>query len=80
MEIEDKVKSLIEKEVEKEGYLIDNVTYQDGNLTIVIDKQGIIDIDDCVTVTHIVNPILDKADIIEESYVLDICSKEKGSE
>ena len=30
-------------------------------------------------VNEIVNPILDEADPISESYVLDVCSKEKGS-
>ena len=31
-------------------------------------------------VNEIVNPILDEADPISESYVLDVCSKEKGSD
>ena len=47
---------------------------------LVIDKNGIIDIDDCVTVTNLINPLLDEADLIEESYILDVCSKEKGCE
>ena len=51
-----------------------------NTLRLVIDKQGYININDCVKVNEIVNPILDKEDPISESYVLDVCSKEKGSE
>ena len=49
-------------------------------LRIVIDKNGIIDVEDCVTVTRIIDPILDEADYITDSYILDVCSKEKGCE
>ena len=49
-------------------------------LRIVIDKQGFINVDDCVTVCNLINPILDEYDPIEENYMLDVCSKEKGSD
>lgn len=49
-------------------------------LRVIIDKDGIIDLDDCVKVSKIINPILDEKDFIEENYILDVCSKEKGSE
>jgi len=83
--IEDKIRKLVEDEITKAGYILDEVAYgKDENnintLTLVIDKQGYININDCVAVNDIVNPILDASDPIEESYVLDICSKEKGSE
>jgi len=84
MEIEVKIRSLIEKEIENNNYILDSVEYvKEGSnyfLRVVIDKQGIIDIDDCVTVTNIINPILDKEDLIEDNYILDVCSKEKGCE
>lgn len=80
--IEEKIKKLINESVEKAGYRIDSIKYErDGNnnfLRIIIDKDKIIDIDDVVEVTNIINPILDKNDIIEDSYILDISSKEKG--
>ena len=43
-------------------------------------KSGVVDVDDCVTVSNIVNPLLDEKDFIDESYILDVCSKEKGCE
>ncbi|MBQ9318988.1 MAG: hypothetical protein IJR82_05095 [Bacilli bacterium] len=80
--IEEKVRNLIQGVIEENNYLLDNVEYvkEDMNmfLRVVIDKQGIIDIDDCVFVSKLINPILDEANIIEESYILDVCSKEKG--
>ena len=80
--IEKQVRDLIEKEVSKIGITIDSIVYEkEGSnnfLRIVIDRDKIIDIDTCVEVTHLINPLLDKANIIEDSYILDISSKEKG--
>ena len=80
--IEKKVRELIEGEVSKMGITIDSVVYEkEGSnyfLRIVIDRDKIIDIDTCVEVTKVINPLLDDLDIIEDSYILDISSKEKG--
>ncbi|MGN1342918.1 MAG: hypothetical protein ACI4VL_07010 [Bacilli bacterium] len=82
MNTEEKVKELLEKEVEKKGVRIDSVKLEkeDNNLflRIVIDRDEIIDIDTCVEVTNIINPLLDEAELIEESYILDVSTKEKG--
>lgn len=84
MDIAGKVRDLIEKSVNESGYILDEVLYvkEDGNyfLRVVIDKKGIIDVEDCVTVTRVVDPILDTVDYITDSYILDVCSKEKGCE
>lgn len=80
--IEEKVRKLIEKEVNNVGVTIDSIIYEKeaGNsfLRITIDNETGIDIDKCVEVTNIINPLLDNANIIEDSYILDISSKEKG--
>ena len=80
--IEKKVRELIEEEVSKMGITIDSVVYEkEGTnyfLRIVIDRDKIIDIDTCVEVTKVINPLLDNLDVIEDSYILDISSKEKG--
>lgn len=76
------VRELIEDVIVSNGYRLDDVLYlKEGNsyfLRIIIDKDGIIDVSDCSRVTHLINPILDEADPIEESYILDVCSMEKG--
>ena len=80
--IEDEVRKLIEKPINEMGIIVDSISYvKEGSsnfLRIVIDRDKIIDIDTVVEVTRVVNPILDKNDIINDSYILDISSKEKG--
>ena len=79
-----KTKELLQDVIEKEGYTLADLLYEkEGNnhfLRIIIDKPGYITIDDCLKVTSLVNPILDENDYIEDSYILDVCSKEKGCE
>lgn len=80
--IEEKVRNLIEKSVNEMGVNIDSIEYvKEGSnyfLRIIIDRDKTIDIDTCVEVTNVINPLLDEADIIKDSYILDISSKEKG--
>lgn len=49
-------------------------------LTIELDKLGGIDLDTIVDATNIINPIVDKYDFIEDSYILDVISKEQGDD
>lgn len=79
---EETIKNLIEGPLEKIDIKVDDVSYvKEGSmnvLRITIDKEPYIDVDDCVAATRIINPILDEKDLIADSYVLDVCSKEKG--
>lgn len=76
------IKKAIEPVIKDKGYILDSLNYEKeesiNSLVVVIDKEGIIDVEDCVMVSNLINPILDEIDLIEESYVLDVCSKEKG--
>lgn len=76
------IRNLLEKEVEKKDVRIDSIKLEkeDNNLflRIVIDSDEIIDVDKCVEVTNIINPLLDEKDLIKESYILDVSTKEKG--
>lgn len=80
--IEEQVKKLIEGPVGEIGISIDEVKLEkEGGtlfLRIVIDRDEIIDVDTCVEVTNIINPLLDEANLIEEAYMLDVSTKEKG--
>ena len=64
--------------------IVDSVKYEtEGNynfLRIELDKVNGIDLDTIVAATEIINPIIDKLDLIDDSYILDITSKEKGDE
>lgn len=80
--IEEKIRKIISEEVNNIGINIDTIEYiKEGSnnfLRIIIDRDKPINIDECVEVTNIINPLLDDANIIEESYILDISTKEKG--
>ena len=43
-------------------------------LRIFLDKEDGITIDDCVEFTHLINPVLDEADPIEQAYCLEVSS------
>lgn len=61
---------------------IDDITYgkvdNENTLTIVLDSKEIIPLNKVVMATRIINPILDKLDLIDEAYTLDVYAKEKG--
>ncbi len=75
----EKIKELVIKPLDENNIKLVDVYFEEENgvknLVIVIDKKPYVDIDTCVLATNIINPILDKEDLIEESYVLDVCSK-----
>ncbi len=78
MSIEKKVEDLIKNIIEENNYILEKVEYvKEGKtyfLRVIINKNGIINVEDCVTVSGLINPILDEADLIEENYILDVCS------
>lgn len=82
--MEEQIKKLLEDAVSKIGIRIDSVEYvKEGSnyfLRVIIDRDEVIDIDTCVEATNIINPILDETDIIKDSYILDVTTKEKGEE
>jgi len=78
------VRELIDKELEDSNLRIDSIELiKEGTnsiLRVTIDKDELIDLDDCVFVTNIVNNVLDEKDPIEEKYILEVCSKRKGGD
>ena len=75
----EKIKELIKEPLSKEKIELVDVYFEKengvDNLYIIIDKKPYVDVEVCVLATNIVNPILDDADLIEDSYVLNVCSK-----
>jgi len=47
-------------------------------LRVVLDSPEVITIDMIVEATKIINPLLDKHDLIKEKYILDVYGKAKG--
>lgn len=62
--------------------IVDEVTYEKkGNynfLTVVLDRIGGIDLELIVEATKTVNEVVDVLDITDDSYILDVISKERG--
>ena len=77
-----KVREIITEPMAALDITIDSVTWErEGKynyLKIILDKSSGLDIDAIVEATNIINPILDEYDLIEEEYILDISSKERG--
>lgn len=81
--ITDKVRALIEEPLKKINIKLVDVRYvKEGTmyfLRVVIDKEPFVDVDTCVSATEIINPLIDKIEKeFDDSYVLDVCSMEKG--
>lgn len=78
------IKSNIEGKLKEKDIIIDSITYEkEGKynfLRIILDKINGIDLDNIVMATKIINPIIDKLDLIDEEYILDVLSKERGIE
>ncbi len=78
----DIIKKEITEPMNKMDIIVDSVDFVNENnyyfLKIVLDKVNGIDLDTIVEATNVINPIIDKLDLIEEEYVLDISSKERG--
>lgn len=78
----DEIKGLIEGPMKEMDIMVDSIDYVNENnynfLKIVLDKVNGIDLDTIVQATNVINPIIDEADLIDEEYILDISSKERG--
>lgn len=61
---------LVDTEFTKEG--------GDFALTVYIDKEGGVTVDDCQAVSDLLNPILDEEDYISETYTLYVSSPGLG--
>ena len=64
--------------VEEKGCTLWDVEYvREGDqrfLRLYLDKEGGVDINDCETISRAVDPLLDEADPITESYHFEVCS------
>ncbi len=49
-------------------------------LEIVLDSEDLLDINTVTMATRILNPIIDKLDLVEGSYVLDVYAEDKNVE
>lgn len=80
----DTLKKKISEVLDEKNIIVDEVRYyKEGTinfLEIVLDQEGGIDLDTIVDATNIINPIVDEMDFIDESFIMDVVSKERGDE
>ncbi len=78
MKITDQVTAFAKPVVESFGCELWDVEYvREGSeryLRLYIDKEGVVDIDDCERIHRAMDPILDEKDPIAESYHFEVCS------
>ena len=78
MNLKDKIKELIKEPIEDMGYKLFDIQFGSENgrfsLIIKIDKEGGVSVEDCAKVSRTIDPILEKADLIEKSWILIVSS------
>ena len=73
MEINE-LKELIAKKLNEEGYELYSLTFVNGTLAIVVDKDEQITMEMIVNLTNILNGYLDELNPFEKAYTLDLSS------
>lgn len=80
--MENKLKEIINEKIKHLDIFVDSISLEkEGRetfLRIALDAEFMIDLSQVVMVTRIINPILDKEDLIKEEYMLDVYAKSKG--
>ena len=78
----DNLKEKINTALKKKEMFVSDISYvKKGKynfLEITVDKVGGVDLDGIVEATNIINPIVDKEKFTDDSYILDVSSKERG--
>ena len=78
MKVTDIVTKIAQPVVEAHGCELWDVEYvREGDqrfLRLYLDKEGGVDITDCENISRAVDPLLDEADPIAESYHFEVCS------
>ncbi len=80
--MESEVKKIIGDSLNELDLWVDSVKLEKENninyLRICLDSNNIIDMDRIVKATNIINPLMDKEDLVKDEYILDIYGKSKG--
>lgn len=83
--MEEKLKLIeekISKVLQEQNVIISSISYlKEGKynfLRIELDKVNGLDLDSIVAATNLINPLIDELGLIDDSYILDVISKESG--
>lgn len=77
-DIESKVSNMVQPIIDENTFELVDVEYiKEGSnwyLRVYVDKEGGIDIDDCVLVSRALEAKLDEDDFIQDAYILEVSS------
>lgn len=77
----EKLKERITGPMEKMNIIVTSVTFEEEGkykfLRIELDKVNGLDLDTIVEATNVINPIVDEMDFVDDSFILDVISKER---
>ncbi len=78
MNLREKIKNLIEKEIEKMGYQLKGVEIKEKKrakeVIITVDKKGGITVEDCAKISNQIDPILEKENLFKSRWYLIVSS------
>jgi ribosome maturation factor RimP len=78
MDLIKQIEEIVKPVIEKEGYEFKKVEVKQRGrakeLIITIDKGGKLSVEDCAKVSRMVDPIIEKADLIKGKYFLIVSS------
>lgn len=78
MSVIKKLEDLIKLPIEEDNYELVDIQYskrgKDWTLQIFIDKEGGVNLDDCEKMSEKLAAILDKTNLIQNSYILEVSS------
>lgn len=82
--MEEKIKELLNPILKDLNMFVDSsVLEQENNnlfLRICLDSDKTLDLNRIVEATNIINPLMDKADLVNDKYILEVYGKSKGSD
>lgn len=75
MNLTQKIERLIKPSIEKMGYKLLKIEWNNGELRLIVDREeGNIDVQECARISREVSEILDKKDWIRKKYYLVVSS------
>lgn len=82
--MEEKIKELLNPKLKDLNMFVDSsVLEQENNnlfLRICLDSDETLDLNRIVEATNIINPLMDKADLVNDKYILEVYGKSKESD
>lgn len=82
--MENRIKEILSGKLDELDMFVDSVVYEkEGSnmfLRVCLDSPLVLDLEKIVEATKIIDPIIEKEDIIKEKYILEVYGKSKGSD